>query len=71
MHGQYGGEETEHADREERPDEEEGSTRVPDAAGDADTSSLHVDEGNDQRKKRPKQDDDVPRSPSGEHQRSV
>ena len=65
------GEERGHAERDERPDEEEASAGIGDAAGDADTLPLHVEDGDGQRKERPEEDDDVPGSPFGEHQRSV
>jgi hypothetical protein len=45
-----GGEETEHADREQRPDEKKVSAVIGELAGDADTPPLHVDVGYDQRK---------------------
>ncbi len=70
-HREDDGEERGHAEREERPDEEEGSAGVGDAAADADPLSHHMNDGDDQRKERPEEDDDVPRSPFGEHQRSV
>jgi len=62
-------EERGHAEREECPDKEEGSAGLGD--GSADSRPLHVDEGDDQPKERPKEDDDVPWSPFGQHQRSV
>ena len=65
------GEDRSHAEREERPDEEEGSAGLGDAAADADTLSHHVDDGDARTKERPNQDDDVPRSPFGKHQRSI
>ena len=65
------GEERGHAEREQRPDEEEASARMCDAASDADTPPSHMEVRDGQRKDRPEEDDDVPRSPSGEHQRSV
>src|SRR5215468_456843 len=37
----------------------------------ADTLPHHVDDGDDQSKERPEEDDNVPRSPFGEQQRSV
>jgi len=40
-------------------------------AGDANTSPFHVDDRDDQRKERPKQHDDVSRSPFEEHSGSV
>ena len=66
-----GGEEPEHADREQRPDEKEVSAGIGEPAGDADALPPHVDVGDDQRKERQKEHDDVPRSPFGKHQRSV
>ncbi|MDQ1636817.1 MAG: hypothetical protein QOF62_156 [Pyrinomonadaceae bacterium] len=66
-----GREESEHADREERPDEEEVSAGIGEPAGDADALPAHVDVGDDQRKERQEEHDDVPRSPFEEHQRSV
>ena len=66
-----GGEESEHADRDQRPDEKEVSAGIGEPAGDADTLPLHVDDGDDQRKERPEEHDDVPRSPFEEHERSV
>ena len=71
MQRKYAGEDSEDAECKEGPDEEESAVGVTDAAVDADTSSLHVDNGDDQRKKRHEEDDDIPRSPSGEDQRSV
>ncbi len=47
------------------------SAGISDPAGDADTLPLHVDDGDGQRKERAEEHDDVPRSPFGEHQRSV
>jgi hypothetical protein len=64
-------EESEHADSEQRPDEEEVSAGTAEPAGDADALSLHVDVGHDQRKERQEEHDDVARSPFGKHQRSV
>ena len=69
--GEDDGEERSHAERDERPDEEEASAGIGDAAGDADTLPLHVDDGDAQQKERPEEDDDVPRSPFGEQQSSV
>ena len=43
-----GGEEPEHANRDQRPDEEEVSAGIGEPAGDADALSLHVDVGHDQ-----------------------
>lgn len=65
------GEEPGHAERDQHPDEAEASAGVRDAAGDADTLPLHVEDGDAKRKERPEDDDDVPRSPFGEHQRPV
>jgi len=70
-HREDGGEEPEHADRDQRPDKEEVSASIDEPAGDADTlRPLHVDDRNDQRKEREEKRDDVPRSPFEEHQRS-
>ena len=63
------GEESGHAEREERPDKEEGSVGLGDRS--ADSRPLHVDDGDEQSKERPEEEDDVPRSLSGQHQRSV
>ena len=68
-HREDDGEERGHAEREECPDKEEGSAGLGD--GSADSAPLHVDDGDDQPKERPEEDDDVPRSLSGQHQRSV
>src|SRR5271156_782381 len=65
------GEERGHAQRDERPDEEEASTGIGDAAGDAHTLPLHVYNRDDQQKQRHEEDDDVPRSPFAEHHSSV
>jgi len=70
-HREDDGEERGHAERDERPDEEEGSAGIGDVAADADTLPHHVDDGDAQPKERPEEDDDVPPSPFGEHQRSV
>ena len=64
-------EERGHTERDERPDEEERSAGLGDVAADADTLPHHVDDGDDQSEERPEEDDDVPRSPFGEQQRSV
>src|SRR5579863_10344937 len=48
-----------HAEREERPDKEEGSVGLGDRS--ADSRPLHVDDGDDQLKERSEQDDDVSR----------
>ena len=66
-----GGEEPEHADREQRPDEEEVSAGIGEPAGDADTLPLHVDVGDEHRKERSEEHDDVARPPPGKQQRSV
>ena len=63
------GEERGHAEREECPDKEEGSAGLGDRS--ADSRPLHVDDGDEQPKERPEEEDDVPRSLSGQHQRSV
>src|SRR5882724_11179090 len=47
-----GGEESDHADRKQRPDEKEVSAEIGNLAGDADTLPLHVDVGYGQRKER-------------------
>src|SRR5882672_6824202 len=70
-HREDGGEEPDHADRKQRPDEKEVSAEIRNLAGDADTPPLHVDVGYGQRKERQEKHDDVPRSPFGKHQRSV
>ena len=59
------GKQRRHADRDQRPDEEEISGRVSDAAADADTLPPHVDDGDHQPKQRSDEDDEVPLSPSG------
>ena len=64
------GEECSHAERDERPDPEEFSAGVDDPAPDESRPS-HVGEGHDRTKERSEEGDDVPRSPSGEHERSV
>ena len=62
------GEERGHAHREECPDEEE----TPAAGGpEADTLPSHVDDGDAHQQERREEDDDIPRAPSGEHERSV
>src|SRR5215831_10283372 len=63
------GEECGHAEREECPDKKEGSAGLGDRS--AYSRPLHVDDGDEQPKERPDEDDDVPRSLSGQHQRSV
>ncbi len=64
------GEERGHFERDERPDEEEDSAGIGDVAA-GESRPPHVDDRETRRKERPDEDDDVPRSPSGEHQRSV
>src|ERR1051326_971221 len=71
MHRQDGGEKSEHANREQRPYEKEVSAVIGDAARKARALSFHVDEWHYQRKERQQKRDDVPRSPFGEHERSV
>ena len=71
MRREDNGEERGHAERDERPDEEEASAGIGDAAGDADTLPLHVDDGDKRPKERREEYYDVPRSASGEHQSSV
>ena len=66
-----GGEEPGHAERDQHPDKAEASAGLGDPAGDADALPLHVEDGDAERKERPEEHDDVPRSPFGEHQRSV
>ncbi len=67
-HREDDGEGCGHADREERPDEEE----TPAAGGpEADSPPSHVDDGDAQQQERRDEDDDIPRSPFGEHERSV
>src|SRR5262249_24426 len=68
-HRENDGEERGHADRDDRPDEEEGSAGLRDLA--ADTLPHHVDDRDGQPKQRPEENDDVPRSPFGEHQGPV
>src|SRR5216684_982288 len=70
-HREDDGEERGHAERDQRPDEEEGSAGIGDVAADADTLPHHVDDGDAQPKELPEEDGDIPRSPFGEHQRSV
>src|ERR1051326_1262134 len=63
------GEERGHAERDECPDKEEGSAGLGQRA--ANSRPLHVDDRDKQSKERPEEDDDVPRSPSCQHHRSV
>jgi hypothetical protein len=70
-HREDDGDERGHAERDERPDEEEATAGIGDAAGDADTFPLHVYDRDDQQKERHDEDDDVPRSPFAEHRNSV
>ena len=65
------GEEPGHSNRDQYPDEKEMSAVIGDSAGDADTLSPHVGEGDDQRKEPSEEGDDVPRSELIENQRSV
>ena len=65
------GEERGHAQRDERPDEKEASAGIGDAAGDADTFPLHVEDGGGEGNERREEDDDVSGSPFGEHQSCV
>ena len=69
-HGEDYGEERGHAERDERPHEEERSAGVGDPAA-GKSCPPHVDDGDARRKERRDEDDDVSRTPSGEHQRSV
>src|SRR3990172_1423925 len=65
------GERRGHAEHKECPDEEEGFAGFADLAADEASRSLHVDDGDGQPKEPPEEDDDVSRSPFGEHQRAV
>jgi hypothetical protein len=69
-HREDDGEERGYAEREERKDPEEDSAGVGNPAADKSHPS-HVGEKDDRPKDRPEDVDDIPRSPSGEHQRSV
>ena len=60
-----------HAQRVQRPDEQEGWAGPGDRAAKNASRSHHVGDRHEKRKQRPDQHDDVPRSPFGEHQRSV
>src|ERR1043166_3772155 len=71
MHREDRREDSEHADREKREDEEEVSGCMRHTARNAKTLASGVDERHDQRKEAQKEIDDVPRSSFGEHQRSV
>src|SRR5215469_13080090 len=62
-------EERGHTEREQCPDKEEGSAGLGNRS--ADSRPLHVDDRDEQPKERPEEDDNVPRSLSGQHQRSV
>src|SRR5207302_315451 len=66
-----GGEEPKHADRDQRPDEKEVSAGAGEAARDTDALPLHVDVGDEHRKERSEEHDDVARPPPGKQQRSV
>lgn len=59
-HREDNGEERGHAEHDDRPDEEEASAGIGDAARDADALPLHVEDGDGQRKERSEEDDDVP-----------
>ena len=67
-HREDDGEERGHAEREECPDEEETT-----AAGgpEADPRPSHVDDGDAHQQERREENDDISRSPFGEHERSV
>src|SRR5437870_9448252 len=65
------GEEPGHADRDQRPDEEEVSAGIGESAGDADALPPHVGEGDDQRKESSEEGDDVARSAFSEYEGSV
>ena len=71
MHRKYEREERGHAEREERPDEEEVSAVFGDVGAEADTLPGHMEDRDGQPKESSKKHDDVPRSPSGKHQRSL
>lgn len=64
------GEERCDAERDERPHKKQSSAGVDHPAADKSCPS-HVSERHDRSKQRSEQDDDVPGSPPGEHQRSV
>ncbi len=67
-HREDDGEERGHAERDQRPDEEE----TPATGGpEADSRSSHVDDGDAHQQERREEDDDIPRTPFGEHERSV
>jgi len=65
------GEHRSHAERVQRPDEQEGWAGLGDLAVKNASRSHHVDDRHAQPKQRPDEHDDVPRPPFGEHQRSV
>src|SRR5271170_1385998 len=67
-HREDDGDERGHAERDERPDEEEASAGLGDLAV---MCPRHMEDGDKQPKQRPEDYYDVPRSPSGEHYRSV
>src|ERR1041385_1621289 len=71
MHREDGREDSEHADQQQRIDEEEVSGGVRHAASEAEALPLRVDERHDQRKEAQEEIDDVTRSSFSEHQRSV
>src|SRR6266481_1028558 len=64
------GEEPGHAERDQGPDPEKDPAGVGDPAADK-SRPPHVDDKDAQSTNRPEEHDDVPRSPFGEHQRSV
>src|SRR6185436_17662993 len=59
------------ADGEERPDEEEGSAGARDRAMDDPSRCPEVDVGDERSEERSEEDEDIPRSPALESQRSV
>ena len=63
-HREDDGDERGHAERDDRPDEEEAAGGLGDLAV---MCPRHVEDGNKQPKERPEEYYDVPRSPSGEH----
>src|SRR6185436_6735801 len=71
-HAKDDGEEREHANRQQRPDEEEMSLVASETARNPDAlRPTHVYIGHKQPEERPEQDDDVSRSPPGEQQCAV
>jgi hypothetical protein len=65
------GEERGHAERDQRPDEEEATAGTGDATRDADTLPFHMDDGDAEPKERTEKHDYVSRSSFGKHKRSV